>query len=147
MSGMNDDSASPSRSVGLQYVLSLCGLALATLLRLPFEGWLHGRAPYALYFPVLVATAWFCGTGPTLLAAFVVPVLALFFITPGALSPDSGIDALASVGVYSVSALSLIWLARRAVAIREVADRSREAAERLAAIVEGSDDAIISKDL
>jgi hypothetical protein len=50
-----------------QYALALVLVLVATLLRLPFEDWLIGRAPYGLYFPALVAIAWYCGTGPTAL--------------------------------------------------------------------------------
>lgn len=144
MPSNNEVTAPPSRGVARQYSLSLCGLVAAALLRLPFESLLQGHAPYALYFPVLVATAWLCGAGPTLLAVAVAPALSIAF-APEALASEAA--ALPSLGIYVITALSLILLSRRASGIRHIAERSRHAAERLAAIVESSDDAIVGKEL
>jgi hypothetical protein len=48
------------------YVVGLLGIALATALRLPLEGLLEGRAPYALYFLPILYIAWRADIGPTI---------------------------------------------------------------------------------
>lgn len=139
----------------IQYVLAAIGVVLATALRLPFEGFLHGTAPYALYYPVLVSVAWFFGTGPTLLAAllgwgaawyfFIPEPYAFHFAQPG--------DASSFV-LFGSTALVITWLSRVAAATREAALQALTEKERvydertqLAAIVESSEDAIVGKDL
>ncbi|HEX2676408.1 MAG TPA: DUF4118 domain-containing protein, partial [Polyangiales bacterium] len=132
----------------MSYVVAVAGVMLATLARLPFETWLHGRAPYGLYFPVLATVAWYMGLGPTLVAALLSPIAAWWFFVPSSEltgGPESGY--IASLGVYGIVATTLIALSRRAAEVHSLADRARIATEHLAALVESSDDAIVSKDL
>ena len=60
---------SPLRQPGLQYAFAVAAVLAATLLRVPFESWLSGRATYGLYFPALVVVAWTCGVRATVFAA------------------------------------------------------------------------------
>jgi PAS domain S-box-containing protein len=137
------------------YALAIAGVALATLLRFPFEPFLQGRAPYGLYFPVLLVITWFCGVGPTVLAALLSLLAAWYFFVPPAFSfviDDAGDRA--SLLLFALTAAANTWLAHKAEAARRAAAhgahaerREHESAERLAAIVASSDDAIIAKDL
>jgi len=43
------------------YGLAVLAIAGVTLLRLPLEPFLHGRAPYALYYLPIVSVAWCFG--------------------------------------------------------------------------------------
>jgi PAS domain S-box-containing protein len=78
----------PSSRPAVQYGLAVLGIAAATLLRFPLEPWLHGQAPFALYYLPILVTAWYTGVGPTLLATALSLVSArLFFVDlqrPGA---------------------------------------------------------------
>jgi len=131
-----------------QYALAVALVIAATALRLPFETWLIGRAPYGFYFPVLVAIAWYCGAGATTFAAVLAAACAWFLLIPPALTwfpKEPGYPA--SLVVYAIAAATLILLSRAAHAARYALLDSIETRSRLAAIVESSDDAIIGKDL
>ncbi len=104
------------------YTAALAGVVLATLIRLPFEGWLQGRAPFALYFLPILATAWFFGVGPTVLATISALLAAWFVYVPPAWSfalPDAG-NRYALV-VFLLVAAAMVWLARAAAATRRAA--------------------------
>jgi PAS domain S-box-containing protein len=142
------------KSAWAQYALACAAVGAATLLRLPFEGWLQGRAPYGLYFPVLVAVAWRCGMGATALAALLSFLAAAYFFVPN----EPGYPA--STAVYALTAGALILLARGAsrshreqVAalqargnLQETQRQGRESALRLAEIVASAMDAIVTID-
>ena len=78
--------ASRRQFPGRRYVNATAMVLLATLVRLPFEGFLQGRAPYGLYFPMLVYVAWTWGVGPTVLAAALSLIAAIFVFIPPAFS-------------------------------------------------------------
>jgi PAS domain S-box-containing protein len=132
------------KSSWAQYAVAFAAICAVTLLRIPFEGWLHGRAPYSLYFPVLVATAWYCGVGPTLIAALC-PLLAVrYFVLP------VGDGYAASVAVYAITAGALILLARAASRSRSeqaaALDSREQLRGRLAGVVSAAMDAIVTVD-
>jgi PAS domain S-box-containing protein len=132
----------------LEYVRAAAAVALATLVRLPFEGLLQGRAPYGLYYPMVMLVALSSGIGATVFAAALSLVAALYFFIPPAFSFELGEPgSLASTAIYAVTTIALVWLSRRSTAIRTSTEQSMLSARRLAAIVESSDDAIIGKDL
>ena len=108
---------------------------IATLVRLPLEPFLHGRAPYALYYLPILFSAWSLGVGPTLLAIGASLGSAWYLFVPVS---EPGYPA--SLLLFLVVSSAMLLLAR-------AARKTRRAAEHLAAIVESSDDAIIAKNL
>src|SRR5207302_166808 len=65
------------------YAVALAGVAVATLLRLPLDPFLHGRAPYALYYLPILWAAWYGGVGPTVAAIAASALCARLFVIPG----------------------------------------------------------------
>lgn len=132
----------------IQYLIAGAGTLLVTLVRLPFEPWLHGQAPFTFYYPVVVAVAWALRLGPTLLAVSLSTLFGWLLV----MSPanDRPISAL----LFLLSTVLLVVLARFAASTRRTvvhaldeSERSHVERTRLAAIVASSDDAIVSKDL
>ncbi len=113
----------------------VAAIAAVTLLRFPVDQLLRGRAPYALYYLPILLAAWFGGTGPTVLAILLSIASAWMFVLP---REEPGYPL--SIGVFLIVSGAMLLLAR-------VARTHQEKAEFLAAIVDSSDDAIITKDL
>ena len=133
----------------VQYGLAVAGVALATLVRFPFEQFLHGRAPYALYYLPILFTAWHGGVAATVLAILLSLASAWFFFIP---MTEPGYPA--SLGLFLAVSTGMVMLARAARTTRSAAARTFAAEHSadqtkayLAAITESSDDAIITKDL
>ena len=63
-----------------QYASAVVLVLAATLARVPFEGYLQGRAPYATYYVAILLVGWFFGPGPTVLAAGLSFVSAWYFV-------------------------------------------------------------------
>jgi len=138
-----------------RYAVAILAVVAATLLRLPFEPLLHGRGPYGLYFPALLVVTWFCGVGPTVLAGVLSLFAAWYFFVPPAFSFAIAEDGYrASLLLFALAASANTWLAHMAEGARRAQIegtraqlRAQDSRERLAAIVESSDDAIIGKNL
>ena len=105
-----------------QYAAVLAGVALVTLVRLPFEGMLQGRAPYAVYYLPILASAWFFGVGPTV-AATMLSMLAAWFviIQPTGSFAISDPSYRASLVLFAIVAAAMVWLARAAGSTRRAA--------------------------
>jgi PAS domain S-box-containing protein len=132
---------------GAGYLWAMGGVGVATALRFALEPLLEGFAPHALYFPILVAVTWLFGVGPGLLAALLSWLAAYFATLNGSVSA-------ASLLLYVFTSGAMIALCSAAAATRRSAmvalgdsERAHVERARLAAIVESSDDAIVSKDL
>ncbi len=117
------------------YAVVVAAIAVVTLIRIPLDHFLLGRAPYALfYLPILVA-AWYGGVGPTVVAILLSLVSAWAFVVP---RDQPGYEV--SVAAFLIVSGAMVLLARAA--------RGRQdACEFLASIVASSDDAIVTKDL
>ena len=122
--------ARPSSAIQ-PYLLGILGVVLATLLRLPFEGALNGRAPYALYYLPILYVAWRYGFGPTAVTALVSLLAAWYLVLP---EPYSFVDkqpgAFPSLVLFVLVSASMILLSRNAAKLRAHAVRHDEACRR-----------------
>ncbi len=153
----------------LRYIIVLASVAIALLLRQALDPILGDRLPFGLFFIVVVGVAWWLGTKATLLALLLSSLAGIYLYVP-----PRNVFGFATIGdflgwlIFFVVGLgsALISDARES-ALRELqqeaiqhqqtlADlKSKELAmtafeetqARLAAIVEYSDDAIVSKTL
>ncbi len=124
------------RSPVAAYALNVASIAAVTLLRLPLDQlFLHGRAPYALYYIPILLAAWYGGVGPTLAAIVVSLAAAWAFVVPRV---EPG---------YNFSVVAFLIVSGAMVLLARVARVRHEESEFLASIVESSDDAILTKDL
>jgi PAS domain S-box-containing protein len=94
-----------------------------------------GRAPYALYYLSILIVAWTGGVGPTLVAVLLSFLSAWAFVVPG-----SEPGYIATVPVFFLVSGAMVLMARAA---RRIQDESAY----LSAVVESSDDAVVTKDL
>jgi PAS domain S-box-containing protein len=129
-----------SRRLAGQYAAITALVVGATLVRLPAEGILEGRAPYGLYFPIITLVAWFFGVGPTIFASVMSLAIAWYCFVPPQL-------VLRKAAAESASAIIFVMTAGALVALARVAAAARTSQAQLAAIVTHSDDAIVTKDL
>jgi PAS domain S-box-containing protein len=119
----------------LGYALVALSVVGVTVVRLPLEPLLHGRAPYALYFLPILWAAWYGGVGPTLLAITLSLASSWAFVIPVS---EPGYRA--SLALFLVVSGSMVVMAR-------IARATQDALFFLASIVESSDDAIVTKSL
>lgn len=145
-----------SRLDGMRgYALAAIGVAGAFALRLLLDPLWGERLPYVSFFLVLLVVMRFAGPGPVAAAAMAGLALGTwFFVAPRhsffIASPVNQVNltffVLISIGLVTISIRERRARARELVAQEQLARTGREL-ERLAAIVESSDDAIIGKDL
>jgi PAS domain S-box-containing protein len=115
--------------------LTIAAVAAATMARVPFEPFLRGRAPYALFFLPILFAAWRFGVGPTLVAIVASLSSAWAFAMPHV---EPGYDV--SIVLFVVVSGAMLAMARAARARADAAAFSE-------AIIGASDDAILTKDL
>jgi PAS domain S-box-containing protein len=119
------------------YLIGLGGVVLVTLVRLPFEWTLDGRAPYALFYLPLLFLAWRYGVGPTVATACLSMLVAWVVVLPPHFSlVDKPRGAVASAVLFAIVSFAMTLLSRKAGSLREKALRNAEAsreAERVAA--------------
>jgi PAS domain S-box-containing protein len=139
-----------------RYTVALLFAALAVSLRALLHPWLGAQAPYATVFAAVVLAVWVGGVGPGLVAA-ITGGLGAFFLVFRSFS-DPPLAAVLGAALYGLASLVIIAAGEALRRAREVARRDDEAlsgerrrAERAralhAAVVESSEDAIVSKDL
>jgi PAS domain S-box-containing protein len=155
------------------YLLALVATAAAALLRGLLSRWLGFELPYITFFGSVMVAAWFGGWRPGILAtALGATVAAIWFIEPGVIAPwlraadVIGLVLFVAIGALISAASEQLHRARRqieqqhrvlareararadaeqgATSERRVADRAQML---LAAVVESSDDAILTKSL
>ena len=124
-----------------RYVFATAAVAVAVLARSALTPWLGDLAPFLLFFPAIMAAGWNGGFGPGFWATLLCAAAAVWPIdgrTRALDLVDPGNDFIVLLFV-AVGAL----IAR----LNENLRRTPVVASRLAAIVESSNDAIVSKDL
>src|SRR5438552_17512745 len=104
----------PSRRTYLEYGCAVLAVAAVTLLRLPLERVLHGRAPYALYYLAILIVAWRCGVGPTILAIGLSLASSWLFVVPGS---EPGYQA--TIAVFLLVSGAMVVMARSARSMKE----------------------------
>jgi len=130
-----------SGSLIRRYAFAVGAVVTATLVRLVLHPWLGETTPYLLFFPAMMAASWYGGFGPGLLATVLSAAAAvIWFLRPfQPFSVGSAAEDLSLLFFLGIGAL----IAR----LNENLHRSVIVGEQLSAIVESSDDAIVSKDL
>jgi PAS domain S-box-containing protein len=131
-----------------RYLIAVSAAVVATLARLALDSAWDARLPYITFFPAVMLSGWLGGWGPGLTTTLLSAVAASYFWVPtlGSLRMADAAEWL-GLGVFIfvglvMSALNEAWR-RGSVSL----SKSEQMMSRLAAIVEGSDDAIVSKDL
>jgi PAS domain S-box-containing protein len=144
-----------SHSPVARYAVAAAVIALAVVARLLLDPLLGNRFPFATLFFAVLAVAWYGGFGPALFATVVGAFLSARLLLPPRDSfVVAGFDNQAGLLLYLLVGTGIAVLGgfmhrsrERALAAAESA-RGADAARRyLAAIVEGSEDAIVGKTL
>lgn len=85
------------------YLLALAAFAIALALRFAVNGVLPAGFPYLTFFPAVLLTAFFCGTGPGIVVAVLsVPSAWYWFIAP---ANSFGLDVQSAVAVLFFMAI------------------------------------------
>ena len=143
----------------LASVLAVVATAAAVLFRALLSPWLGFELPFITFFGAMMAAAWYGGLFPGLLATVLSAVAALYwFMNPAwSLAMTQPVHVIGIVlfvltgALISVAAERLLS-ARQQIELLRVRDQNeRSAADRaralLAAVVESSEDAILTKSL
>jgi len=116
-------------------------VAFAALIRAAVDPWLGRSVPYLMYYPAVMIAAWWGGFWPGVFAtALSAGAAAYAYLRPaGAFSIDEPGAAL-SLALFSINSVVVALFG-------EYVRRAAVDRQKLAAIVESSDDAIVSKNL
>jgi PAS domain S-box-containing protein len=145
----------------LAYGIAMAAVALATLIRLVSDEYLPGGLPFITYFGAVAAATLLGGFGPGTAAVFLSALVAWLLFLPPPLQfvlTGSQVLALSFFILFSMLLVAIITALNHAIdrsttleqSLESEIERCRRAerdSQRLAAIVESSDDAIIAKDL
>jgi PAS domain S-box-containing protein len=112
------------------YLIAVLGVALVTILRLPFEELLAGRSPYTVYYLPILFVAWRAGPGPTVATTVLSLLTAKYFFVPERHSFVVGPGEAAAMALFLLSAAAMGILSRRASMLRERAVRNERACRR-----------------
>lgn len=119
-------------SAGLRWTLAVLAWAVALVIRYEMDGALLPGFPYLTFFPAILITAYFMGTGPGIAVAVASGVSAWYFFIPpfNSFSLTGGtIVALLFYVFVAATEIGLTALAQRA---RRALSAEREAKDRLA---------------
>ena len=144
-----------SGSRARRYLVAIVYIFTAVVVRLAFQPWFD--APFLLLITAVLAAAWYCGFGPSLVATVLAAAIGYWTVSPQRLGL-SGQTPLGMLPRFVLFALVLSWLldrlhraqrlsAERLVVQIESSQRAEDAQIRLASIVESTGDAIISTTL
>jgi len=131
-----------------RFALMLVALALAAGIRWLFNPFPDVAPPFYTFYFATLASAWYGGWMPGLVSTALGAIISTFFfgepagrIFPADTASQLGVLRFVTVGAMVSIACESLHRSRRTVV------QDREAARRLAAIVESSDDAIVAKSL
>ena len=146
---MSTESSSPRR-----YAIALLLFVVSLVVRIALEPVLGDALPYITFFPAIVASAWYGGLGPGLIASLLSGISSVYlFFKPGAVTTA---DVVGIVRFLGISAL-ISWLiharhrsqqhARDELLAREQSEGElRENEERYRVMTEAAVDGIITVD-
>jgi PAS domain S-box-containing protein len=129
------------RPIIRRYAFAASAVVAAILIRFALHAWLGESTPYLLFFPAMMAASWYGGVGPGVFATLLSASAAvIWFIRP--FNPLSVANTAQDIALVFFVGIGFL-IAR----LNENLHRSVIVGQRLSAIVESSDDAIMSKDL
>jgi PAS domain S-box-containing protein len=124
-----------------RYVLAILSAAVALFLRGLLTPLLGNHNPYHTVWLAVVFSAWYCGLGPSIVTTLLGTLGVWYWFEPGfhsfAIQDRADVYGMIGFLVFSGAIIALGESNRRGFAVRS----------KLAAIVESSDDAIVSKNL
>lgn len=124
-----------------RYVLAILGGVAAVMLRLLLVPLLGYQNPYHTIWLAVAFSAWYCGVGPAVITTLIGALGVSYWFLPPVRSFASP-DRIELFGLLGFVAFSGVI-----IALGESSRRGFTARNRMAAIVDSSDDAIISKNL
>lgn len=129
------------------YVLAVAASVVAAGLRALLFFTMGENFPFLPFVPAVIYSALVGGIGPGLLAVALTAVAATMWLEPIGLPMVIRSTDITGLALYLCICLIIVWLCRRVRPGRDVELAGIEAQARLAAIVESSQDAIVSKSL
>ena len=134
----------------LAYGIALAAFAVATMARLAIDTYVPGRIPFIFYFPAVVIAS-FGGIGPGVLVAILSGATAWLAFMPIHQAVAEKLVILMAFGVASLLLVAVVaalnWALDTFLIEVEQRRNGNLAKSRLAAIVESSEDAMVTKDL
>jgi PAS domain S-box-containing protein len=129
---------SVSRPRWLRYLVAGAAVVAAFLLREALDPLWGTKFPLLTFFPAVILAAWFGGAGPGLIATVVCGLMATFvWLGPGPSLTMTAAGDRVALAVFIAFGVVISGLS-------EALRRAREREQAMAAIVQSSDDAIIS---
>jgi PAS domain S-box-containing protein len=119
------------------YVVAVSIVVIATVLRVAADAWLGDSVPYLFFYPGIVLAATYGGVWPGIVATGLSGFMAVILYLPPMVRETGDIVALV---VFLSNGVLISW-------VGGIARRAAVSQQRLAAIVQSSDDAIVGKDL
>jgi PAS domain S-box-containing protein len=130
-----------SEQDALRYGLAIAAAFIALYLRYLLDPLLGLTNPYHVAWLAVVFSAWYCGLGPAILATLIEAVGVWYWFVP-AVHSLAGVDRS-----RFVAALGFLIFSTGIIALGESNRRGTSSRSRLAAIIDSSEDAIVSKNL
>lgn len=130
-----------SEQDAIRYGLAIAAAFIALYLRYLLNPLFGLTNPYHAAWLAVVFSAWYCGLGPSILATMIEAVGVWYWFIPS-IHTFSGVDRSRVYGLFGFLVFSA-----GIIALGESNRRGTSSRSRLAAIVDSSEDAIVSKNL
>ncbi|WP_020475452.1 PAS domain S-box protein [Zavarzinella formosa] len=135
----------PAKSWLLRYGCAVVSVVLATVARMLLDGVLGLQIPFATYFFAIMFTAWFGGFHPAMLAVtLAAPTAMYFFILPRGTFRVDGWEEITGVIIFLSTGFGIAMLGGAMDFARQRAEASAEKQRRQAALVDQTDDAMLT---